>query len=225
MRSLALACAIKGGREIVIIGHTDCVVGRFTTMELIERFRALGIERNTLPENLSEYFGTFASERANVIKAADLVRGSPLISPRMAVHGLLVDIETGKLEWLVDGYQRLGSPVPRPPIPGASVRLGGLGGGLAGGQSLGIKFPEGQIGDGTARVASPVSPATSIGEPGALRWAEHVDIVPPSEPKPPPVATLAPPPVAGKAVPPPKAPLPPRIPVAPPPKRRIYFRR
>ena len=24
MRSLALACAVKGGREIAIIGHTDC---------------------------------------------------------------------------------------------------------------------------------------------------------------------------------------------------------
>src|SRR5262245_14932605 len=28
MRTLALACAIKGGREIAIIGHTDCKVGK-----------------------------------------------------------------------------------------------------------------------------------------------------------------------------------------------------
>src|SRR5436309_16088361 len=26
MRSLALACAVKGGREIAIIGHSDCLV-------------------------------------------------------------------------------------------------------------------------------------------------------------------------------------------------------
>src|SRR5258707_10777981 len=31
MRSLSLACAVKGAREIVIIGHTDCRV-RQTTM-------------------------------------------------------------------------------------------------------------------------------------------------------------------------------------------------
>ena len=31
MRSLALACAIKGGREIAIIGHTDCKVCSTTT--------------------------------------------------------------------------------------------------------------------------------------------------------------------------------------------------
>ena len=28
MRSLALACAVKGGREIAVIGHTDCLVGK-----------------------------------------------------------------------------------------------------------------------------------------------------------------------------------------------------
>ena len=28
MRSIALACAIKGGREIAIIGHTDCKVAQ-----------------------------------------------------------------------------------------------------------------------------------------------------------------------------------------------------
>src|SRR6266700_3529279 len=107
LRSLALACAVKGGREIAIIGHTDCRVGKTTTMELIDRLRALGVERHLLPENLNEYFGMFASERQNVIKAADFVRHSPLIGPKIPVHGLLVDIQTGKLEWLVNGYQSL----------------------------------------------------------------------------------------------------------------------
>src|SRR5881394_1888589 len=70
MRSLALACAVKGGKEIAIIGHTDCQVGKTTTMQLIDRLRALGVERHLLPDNLNEYFGTFGSERQNVIKAA-----------------------------------------------------------------------------------------------------------------------------------------------------------
>ena len=107
MRSLALACAVKGGKEIAIIGHTDCQVGKTTTMELIDRFRALGVERHLLPANVNEFFGMFASERANVIKAVDTVRQSPLIGPKIPVHGLLVDIETGKVEWLVNGYQTL----------------------------------------------------------------------------------------------------------------------
>ncbi len=107
MRSLALACAVKGGKEIAIIGHTDCQVGKTTTMALIDQFRALGVERHLLPANVNEFFGMFASERANVIKATDIVRQSPLIGPKTPVHGLLVDIETGKVEWLVNGYQTL----------------------------------------------------------------------------------------------------------------------
>src|SRR5882724_3024165 len=61
MRSLALACAIKGGREIAIIGHTDCQVAKTSTMQLLDRLRALGVERNLLPDNINEYFGVFSS--------------------------------------------------------------------------------------------------------------------------------------------------------------------
>src|SRR5579859_7374825 len=68
MRSLALACAIKGGKEIAIIGHTDCQVAKTSAAQLIERLRAQGIERHLLPDNLIEYFGLFSSERQNVIK-------------------------------------------------------------------------------------------------------------------------------------------------------------
>jgi carbonic anhydrase len=107
LRSLALACAVKGGREIVIIGHNDCQVCKTSAMKLTDAFRKLGIERASLPENLTEFFGLFASERQNVIKAADFVRRSPLIGPKVPVHGLLVDIATGKLEWVVNGYQTL----------------------------------------------------------------------------------------------------------------------
>src|SRR5512139_3683386 len=70
MRSLALACAVKGAQEIVIIGHTDCQVGKTTTMQLLEQLERLGVKRSALPDNLNEFFGIFGSERQNVIKAA-----------------------------------------------------------------------------------------------------------------------------------------------------------
>src|SRR6185436_14286700 len=59
MRSLALACAVKGGKEIVIIGHTDCQVCKTSTMQLLDRLKALGVERHMLPDNLTEFFGMF----------------------------------------------------------------------------------------------------------------------------------------------------------------------
>jgi carbonic anhydrase len=107
MRSLALACAIKGGREIAIIGHTDCGVRKTGMAELTDRFRALGIPRERLPDDLVSYFGTFASEQGNVRTAVAFARESPLIGPRIPVHGLLIDIATARLEWVVNGYEAI----------------------------------------------------------------------------------------------------------------------
>jgi carbonic anhydrase len=148
MRSLALACAVKGGKEIAIIGHTDCQVGKTTTAELIDRFHALGVARHLLPANVNEFFGMFASERSNVMKAVETVRHSPLIGPKIPVHGLLVDIETGKVEWLVNGYQTLDRMGARLSEVAASA-----GHTLDAMKSLtdfeigGIKFPETKIGE------------------------------------------------------------------------------
>jgi carbonic anhydrase len=157
MRSLALACAIKGGKEIVIIGHTDCQVGKTTAMQLIDRFRVLGIERHMLPDNLNEYFGIFGSDRQNVLKAVELARTSPLIGTKIPVHGLLIDIETGKLEWLVNGYQTLGSAASpwnqlaqaaQPEVdalkPLTAFNLGEM------------KFPEGKIGEVASEIGQEI---------------------------------------------------------------------
>jgi carbonic anhydrase len=157
MRSLALACAIKGGKEIAVLGHTDCRVGQTTILQLTENFKALGIDRARLPENMTEFFGVFASERQNVLKAAEFVRHSPLIGPQVPVHGLLVDIQTGRLEWLVNGYQTLGAAAAH---FAASLKTSapGLGSAFASPELaefvLGeMKSPEGKIGEIAAPAA------------------------------------------------------------------------
>ena len=148
MRTLALACAVKGGKEIAIIGHTDCQVCKTTTMQLLERFKELGVERHLLPENLNEFFGLFSSERQNVIKGCDIVRHSPLIGPKIPVHGLLINIENGELDWVVNGYQtvdtmatRLSEPInPAGPMPDMMKSLPSF--------HIGeMKLPEAKIGE------------------------------------------------------------------------------
>ncbi len=182
MRSLALACAVKGGREIIIIGHTDCLVCKTSMMELTDRLKSLGVDRTRLPENLTEYFGLFASERQNVLKAVEFVRTSPLIGPRVPVHGLLVDIESGRLEWLVNGYQTLetasSAPARTSPEPGGQpfdalkqmlpFNLGEM------------KFPEGKIGELAANaegIIGRVEHATGRAEHLAGRAGEFAEKV------------------------------------------------
>ena len=187
MRSLALACAVKGGKEIAIIGHSDCLVRKTSMVELTDRLKALGIERAKLPENLNEYFGLFASERQNVIRGVDLVRQSPLIGPKIPVHGLLVDIQTGRLEWLVNGYQVWAgatAPVATPqPAPvgtsGLDLKLN-----LPDFNLGGMKSPEVKIGDVSVKlerepVATPTPtherPETSAPASSHLKLHVHLD--------------------------------------------------
>jgi len=195
MRSLALACAVKGGREIVIIGHTDCKVRHTTLGELIELFKQQGIERNQLPENLAEYFGVFSSEQQNVIRGVDFVRHSPLIGPQIPVHGFMVDTFTGRLDWIVNGYETLHRATVQPPPSLQMPAIGSAAGQLvsrAEGELSGLITSEAKIGDAATR---------------ASQWASEIKTAPAPAPSPADPVSPPPPPLA----PPPRVPVPPRI--------------
>lgn len=188
MRSLALACAVKGGKEIAIIGHTDCQVARTTTMQLLEKLKALGVERTRLPDNLNEFFGMFATERQNIIKACDFVRQSPIIGPNIPVHGLLADIETGKLDWVVNGYEKLGQPQPYPaPAAGNVSQLGGFGS-LKDFEMGEMKFPGTKIGEWVAaKTNAAEAAAKQIVDTAQQELAKASEEIPPKISMPPPI--------------------------------------
>lgn len=199
MRSLALACAVKGGKEVAIIGHSDCQVGKTTTMQLLEKLDAAGVKRHLLPENINEFFGLFGSDRQNVIKSCDYARRSPLIGPKIPVHGFLVDIQTGKLEWLVNGYQNWETMTDRWNV---AIKSAGHSADLM--KSLPdfkigeMKFPETKIGE-----------AVTKAEDWLKKTVEKIETKPPQ----------ATPPI------PPAPAEPPKIPVPPPLRMRPEIRR
>lgn len=193
MRSLALACAVKGGREIAIIGHTDCQVAHTTTSALLDKLKTIGVDRSRLPDNIIEFFGMFGSERQNVIKACDLARQSPLIGAKIPIHGLLVDVTNGKLDWVVNGYQSLGAPAHAgaPSHMGSSPysSMGALGS-FKDFEMGEMKFPEVKIGD-----------AVSHNKPLGSSASQSSGVVPP--PGPVPTINSAPPPIHPRAGAPP----------------------
>ena len=172
MRSLALACAVKGGKEIAIIGHTDCQVCKTTAMQLLDKLKELGVERHLLPDNVSDFFGLFASERQNVIKAVNLVRRSPLVGPKIPVHGLLLNIENGQLDWVDNGYQALetaGSQA-REPVKSIGQALESLGSFNFGE----MKFPEGKIGEFTTKATDWLTQEAAQVEPVVAETMQKV---------------------------------------------------
>jgi carbonic anhydrase len=160
VRSIALACAVKGGREIAVIGHTDCQIGKANVMDIINRFQALGIPRQQLPDNLMEYFGLFGSERQNVIKAVDFLQKSPIIGRQIKVHGLLVDTASGRLEWVVNGYNMDPAKIQMDVAP--SAISGNLMTGLMG--NIGEAVPISAVAAPTINTPIPTSNA-AIGTP------------------------------------------------------------
>jgi carbonic anhydrase len=164
MRSLALACAVKGGEEIAIIGHTDCQVAKTTMVVLLDKLKELGVDRSRLPDNLSDFFGTFGSERQNVIKAVEFARSSPLIGAKIPVHGLMIEVATGKLDWVVNGYETLTAPAQAKVAMPEFAALGALGADK--GFDLGeMKFPEMKIGDAAVKPLVMPTPPVGADEP------------------------------------------------------------
>jgi carbonic anhydrase len=205
MRSIALSCAVKGGKEIAIIGHTDCQVGKTTTLQLLQKLEAMGVKRQMLPENLNEFFGMFGSDRQNVIKSCGIARLSPLIGPKVPVHGLLVDIVTGKLEWLVNGYENWGGMAGQwnQAVKSAEQAVDML-------KSLpefkigDIKFPETKIGEAVARGGDWLE--KKLGE-------LEINAASAVPPVPPPTVELV------------KPAVPPKIPAPPPMRPRMHIRK
>jgi len=224
-RTLAMACALKGGKEIAIIGHTDCQVRKTTTTQLLERFKDLGVERQMLPDNLNEFFGLFSSERQNVIKSCETVRRSPLIGAKIPVHGLMVIIETGKLEWVVNGYQTFATTADKwnEVVKSAGETMDNL-------KSLTdfkigeLKFPETKIGETVTKAedwlsqkigAMEIKPGETLPTTAANIAQQIVDVAAkhwPTAPAPP-----------AKPAGPPTGKLPPRIPLPPPIRVRPNF--
>ena len=174
-RTLALACAIKGGKEIAIIGHTDCKVRQTSVLQLTDRFRDLGISRSQLPENLNEFFGLFASERQNVLRGVEFVRSSPLIGPRIPVQGLLVDVETGKLEWVVNGYEALERA--------SSAQQQTMAASMPEFKLADMKFPDVKIGEAHSPTPAPITTSTPISMPTPTPAPQPMRVVHPAEPE------------------------------------------
>ncbi len=214
MRSLALACAVKGGKQIAIIGHTDCQVGKTTTMQLLDKFKAIGVERHMLPENINDFFGVFGSDRQNVIKACDFVRNSPLIGPKIPVHGLLVDIHSGKLEWLVNGYEKWATMSDRiqDVVKSAGHTVDALKT-LSDFKIGDMKFPETKIGEAVTKTEDWLS-----------KTLDQLGSKLPAPKAPTPTApAIAPPPHPAEPAPL-EPPVPPKLPMPPPIRPRMHMR-
>lgn len=108
IRSLAGAIYLLGVRKVLVVGHTECGLSRVNPVVLTSSMQALGVDPQQLIEHeglnnldgLIHWLGAFSDVHVNVQETVQVIRNSPYL-PKLPVHGLVIDINSGKLE-LVD---------------------------------------------------------------------------------------------------------------------------
>lgn len=110
IRSLAGGIYLLGVREVAVIGHTQCGLAHANPTALTASMQALGVDPQKLIEQeelgdmqgLLRWLGAFNDVHVNVREVVNVIRKSPYL-PKIPVHGLVIDIITGKLEMVDRG--------------------------------------------------------------------------------------------------------------------------
>lgn len=104
VRSLLLAVLELGVEEILVIGHTDCGVCGMRPEVMRQHLLARGVSPETLETidregtvDLDAWFTGFAGEEQAVRDSVAMLRAHPLLPKDVAIHGLIIDSNTGEL--------------------------------------------------------------------------------------------------------------------------------
>ena len=110
IRSLAGGIYLLGVREVAVIGHTQCGLSHIDPAVVTASMQALGVDPRQVIEKeglgdmdgLLRWLGAFNDVHINVKEVVSVIRRSPFL-PKLPVHGLVIDINTGKLELVERG--------------------------------------------------------------------------------------------------------------------------
>ncbi|NDJ75533.1 MAG: hypothetical protein GYB65_04675 [Chloroflexi bacterium] len=116
-RSLLAGIFLAGFREIVLLVHTDCgcrlayaridvIVENMQNRLSPAAFQAFRADiGEPFAEKLRTYLKAFQDPRAAVEREIDSIRRLPFVPDDLILHGLLYELETGRVEVVVNGYE------------------------------------------------------------------------------------------------------------------------
>lgn len=110
MRSILVAVYELGAEEVAVVGHHGCGMAGLSCARILDKARARGVPDavvRTVEQSgidLPRWLAGFDTPEAGVAESVNVIRQHPLLPPGLAIHGLMMDPKTGKLELLIDGY-------------------------------------------------------------------------------------------------------------------------
>jgi carbonic anhydrase len=105
-RSVLAAAIFNMASEVLVVGHTDCRMGKVSSLDLRTGLARLGVRPDSFDgQDPATWLGLFSGEGQAVRSSVDVLRADPRIPPAMPVHGLLYNIQTRRVEVVVRGYE------------------------------------------------------------------------------------------------------------------------
>lgn len=113
MRSILVAIYELNATEVLVIGHYDCGMSNIHSEKMLAKMEERGISQETFAIlknsgiRLDKWLKGFDCVQEAVRGSVEMVKNHPLLPPGIAVHGLIIDPNTGKLDQVVDGYEHV----------------------------------------------------------------------------------------------------------------------
>jgi carbonic anhydrase len=99
IRSVAVGTVLMGLKEVYVVGHKDCGMGKQNVEDIRLKMTEKGITKEAIEAiDIAEWFGLLKDEVENVKDAVSKLKESPYIPKDVNIHGLLMDPNTGEIE-------------------------------------------------------------------------------------------------------------------------------
>ncbi|HHY73528.1 MAG TPA: carbonic anhydrase [Bacillus bacterium] len=111
MRSILVAVYSLNAKEVFVVGHHDCGMTGLSANQILDKAILSGISREKIDIlrhagiDIDQWLLGFSNVGESVQESVNRIRNHPLFPKDVAVHGLVINPETGKLDVIVDGYE------------------------------------------------------------------------------------------------------------------------
>ncbi len=112
MRSILVALYELKASEVMVVGHHGCGMSGLSADHILNKAAERGVDMDTIKTlefsgiNVRKFLTGFDSVEESVKHSVTMINHHPLLPHDVPVHGLVMCPETGKLDVIVNGYEK-----------------------------------------------------------------------------------------------------------------------